>query len=213
VGLQAILDAIHASGEHQVREVATHAGVQVQETLKEAQIEAERLHEEHRAAAAAPAAGERARIHHRARLEALQIVGTAREELVAAALCRTRERLGSMRMHPDYPAALQRLTEEALSEFNCSPQEISNTRLAVDPRDRELLGSILTHMGLDLQVSYELDCWGGIVATSEDGRVVVINTLEARLEKSSSYLRHYLAALFEDAAKDHRRRDPVEDVQ
>lgn len=212
MGLQAILDAIHASGEHQVHEIATHAGVQVQDTLQEAQVKAERIREEHRAAAAAPAAGERPRILHRARLEALQIVGTAREELVAAALCQTRERLGSMRMHPDYPAVLHRLTKEALSEFNYSPQETANTRLAINPRDRELLDGILTHMGLDLQVSYELDCWGGLVATSEDGRVVVINTLEARMERSGSYLRHYLAALFEDAAKDHRRRDPVEDV-
>jgi len=43
-----------------------------------------------------------------------------------------------------------------------------------------------------------LDCWGGLVAKSEDGRIVVINTLEERLERATPFLRRYLAAFFEN---------------
>jgi vacuolar-type H+-ATPase subunit E/Vma4 len=47
-----------------------------------------------------------------------------------------------------------------------------------------------------------MDCWGGVVAKSEDGCIVIINTLEARLERATPYLRRYLAALFESEGDD-----------
>jgi vacuolar-type H+-ATPase subunit E/Vma4 len=56
----------------------------------------------------------------------------------------------------------------------------------------------LTDLGLTLPINYNLDCWGGLIAQSEDGRVVVINTLETRLERAIPYLRRYLAALYEE---------------
>jgi vacuolar-type H+-ATPase subunit E/Vma4 len=43
-----------------------------------------------------------------------------------------------------------------------------------------------------------LNTWGGLIAASADGRVVVINTLEARLEQALPFLRRHLAAYFEE---------------
>jgi vacuolar-type H+-ATPase subunit E/Vma4 len=60
------------------------------------------------------------------------------------------------------------------------------------------LKNILDDLKLDLPVSYELNCWGGLIAKSGDGRVVVINTFESRLERATAFLRRYLAALFEE---------------
>jgi vacuolar-type H+-ATPase subunit E/Vma4 len=73
----------------------------------------------------------------------------------------------------------------------------NHRRLEADPRDRQLLDTLLSRMGLCLPISYTLNCWGGLIAASEDGRVVVINTVEARLERATPYLRGYLATLFE----------------
>ncbi len=142
--------------------------------------------------------GERARILHHARLEALRIVGDVRETLVDTALDQTRGRLASIRLDTCYPAVLRRLTEEAFNELGVSIEEIGKTRLEADLRDRTLAERILFDLGLDLTVSCELDCWGGLIVRSEDGRVVIVNTLEARLERAAPYLRRYLAALFED---------------
>lgn len=202
MSLQAILDAIYASGADQVREIEAHTQARVEEVLAAAESEAWRLREESRAAAAAPATAARARILYPARLEALQIVGKIREELVDTVLGQTEERLAGMRTEDLYAPMLRQLTEEALTELNGSPHETENTRLEADPRDRELLEGILQDLGLELQLSYELGCWGGLTARSEDGRVVVVNTLETRLERGTPHLRRCLAALFEEAAKD-----------
>jgi vacuolar-type H+-ATPase subunit E/Vma4 len=91
---------------------------------------------------------------------------------------------------------LHTLTKEALTEL--ASGGAGKAQLLADLRDRELLQNILDDLRLDLPVSYELNCWGGLIAKSEDGRVVVINTFESRLERATAFLRSHLAVLFEE---------------
>jgi vacuolar-type H+-ATPase subunit E/Vma4 len=208
VSLQAILDAICASGEAQVREIEARTQAQVKQLLAEAQVEARRLREESHAKAVGGAAAARARTMHRARFEAQQIIGNARQALVDAALSQTSESLAGVRMAPAYRAILRESTEEALAELGGSPHKSGKLWLQVDSRDREWLEAILQDMQLELPVKAELECWGGLIAHSEDGRVIVVNTLEARLERATPYLRHFLATLFGDGqstAEDQER--------
>lgn len=210
MSLLAILDAICASGQVQVREIEERAYRQIHEMRANARLDAERIAEETRSAAVAPAIRERARIFQRARLEALQITGNGREALVDAALDQTRGHLEGLRTDAAYPAVLRRLTQEALDELADSLEKLGKARLEADPCDREQMESILSGLGLNLEVSYCLNCWGGLIAKSQDGRVVVINTLEARLERAAPYLRRYLAALFES---DHPERETSQVVE
>lgn len=193
MGLQAILAEVHASGNLQVQEIEENTQSQVNGILAQAQMEARQIEGDSCEAAIAPAIAERARILHRARLEALHIVGDVREDLVNTAITRTREHLASTRADPSYPEVLRRLTTEALSGLTANGQ----AELLADPRDQALLSQILQDLDLALPVSYELNCWGGLIARSQDGRVVVINTLESRLEHVTGFLRSYLAELFE----------------
>lgn len=197
MSLLAILDAIRASGQEQVQELEESALRQIREMRAGARVEADRVAEEARAATVAPAIRERARILHRARLEALQIIGNKREALVDAALDQTRGHLEGLRSDAAYPAVLQRLTEEALGELERSLEELDSAQVEADPHDRVLMERILAGTGSKLEVSYSLTCWGGLIAKSRDGRVVVINTLEARLERATPFLRRHLAGLFE----------------
>lgn len=201
MSLQAILEKIHAAGEAQIKDIERENQAQVGEVLARARMEAHQIEEDARAASSAPAARERARIIHHARLEALRMVGNVREELVDAALTQTRERLATIRANPSYVDVLRQLTREALTELTAPGRE-ENAVLVADPRDRTLLEDILAD--LDLHVSYDLTCWGGLIAKSKDGRVVAINTLEARLERAIPFLRGYLAALFEEERSDAR---------
>ena len=113
------------------------------------------------------------------------------------ALKQARERLACVCAEAAYADVLRRLAQETLAELGISPEDGGSACLEIDPRDRALMESILVEMKLHLPVRDNLDCWGGLVARSEDGRVEVINTLEARLERATPYLRRYLAALFE----------------
>lgn len=193
MGLQAILEEIRAAGDAQIQEIDGRSLSQISEILTQARMEAQQIEQAASANASIPAVAERARILHRARLESLRVVGDVREDLVDTALTRARERLAAIRMDPHYPEVLRTLVKEALTEL----VDGGHAQLLVAPRDEVLLTHILSDMNLDLPVSYELNCWGGLIAQSEDGRVVVINTFEARLERALTFLRHHLAALFE----------------
>lgn len=198
MSLSAILESIRATGETQVRAIEMQAYEQSRVLLANARLEAQPIEDQARSLAISPAFKERARILHRARLEALRIVGDAREALVDAALDQLRGRLAGLRSDASYPSVMRRITHEALAELEDSIHDLTHVQLAADPHDHELVENILHDMGLEIPVRYELDCIGGLIAESEDREIVVINTLEARLERAIPSLRRYLAALFED---------------
>ncbi|HEU0295426.1 MAG TPA: V-type ATP synthase subunit E family protein [Anaerolineales bacterium] len=197
MSLQTILETIRTAGEAQVGEIERNAGSEGKAILAQARMEGQQIEEHASADASMPAIPERARILHRARLDALYSVGSIREGLVDTALAHTRERLASLRSDSTYPAILRRLLEESLVQLESTNEE-GRPQLLADPRDEELLEMILDELQLNMAVTYELNCWGGLVARSADGRVVVINTFESRLEHATAFLRHSLAVLFEE---------------
>lgn len=199
MSLQAILDAIHASGDSQVRDIETQAQAHADAILAEAHLKAERIWQDAHDRVVSQATRDSVRIIQQARIEALQIVGTVRETLVDDALEVTRSHLAGLRADPLYPDVLRLLIEEALQELSTSLTDSERPQLAADPRDRVLNERILRQMACDVTVSYDLDCHGGIIARSADGRVVVYNTLEGRLERALQYLRRYFAGQFEAA--------------
>jgi vacuolar-type H+-ATPase subunit E/Vma4 len=203
MSLHAILEIIRSSGDSKVLEIEKLAFSQASEISNTAYLDAERIQSQACASALEPASKERARIVHRAKLEALMLTGNARKELVDASLEQTHGRLEGMRADPIYARVLRQLLQESLNELNGFEGEMnagqaSAAYLECDPRDQALIESLLQEMGLDLPVYYTLECWGGLIARSSDGRVAAINTLEARLEKITPHLRRYLAGLFEE---------------
>mgnify|MGYP001136960657 CR=1 FL=1 len=207
MSLHAILQKIRNSGEVKVSEIEARAYAQARQIMTNARLEAESIRERACAETVEPAIRERARLVQRARLEALQIVGEARETLVDAALEQCRGRLSGVRAESTYPQVFRQLIQETLNELEHSQIEQQTVRTAcleADPRDQKVLEKLLDEMDLHLRVSYDLECWGGLIARSEDGRVAVINTIEIRLERATTYLRRYLAALFENEQLEFR---------
>jgi vacuolar-type H+-ATPase subunit E/Vma4 len=205
MSLHAILEKIRAAGESRVYEIETRAYAQQREILSNARLESEALRKQACTEAMMPATRERARILHLARLEALRTTGSLRESLIDSAYERIHGYLAGIRFDVTYPEVLRRLLIEALDELKSTlsimgkQASANQCCLEADPRDKETLENLLSMMDLSLPISYTLNCWGGVIAKSEDGRVVVINTLEARLERATPFLRRFLAALFESS--------------
>lgn len=199
MSLEAILAEIEASGEAEVVSLRAEAEARARQVLAGAEREASARREAARRTALLPVPGERARLLHHAKLEALRAVGEVRDRLVETALAETRRRLASLRADPDYPLILRRLTEEAIRVFGDEALGTGDSPswLEAAPRDEALLRRILYALGLDVAVKPSLDGWGGLVARSGDGRIVATNTLEARLERATPFLRRDLAAFFE----------------
>jgi len=206
MSLQAVLDAIRESGAAQIPAIEADAQAQAHEILDAAQTEAIHLREDARLAACAPASRDGIRTAQQAQYQALQIVGGAREALINVAIQRTQERLAALRSDPAYLAILCRLVNEALTDLQQALPDDSPIRLEADPRDRMRLAPVVQAFGLD--VRYTLNSWGGVIASSDDGRITVFNTLESRLERAMLYLRRCLAAQFNMAEQAAVSADP-----
>jgi len=212
MSLEAILAAIEASGEAEVVSLRAEAEARARQTLARAEREASARRESARRTALLPVPGERARLLHHAKLEALRAIGEVRDRLVETALAETRQRLAGLRADPDYPLSLRRLTEEAIRVLGDEAvgTGASPSWLETDPRDEALLRRILHDLGQEAAVKPSLDGWGGLVARSGDGRIVAINTLEARLERATPFLRRDLAAFFEKGTESSKEFQPSE---
>lgn len=197
MSLEAVLAAIRDSGEDQVREIETAAQAEVQDTTAQNKAESQRLRQEAREIASALGAAERARILSQARLEAQSVINDVREELIDDALNEALKSLARLRKDPLYKDMSRHLIEETLAQIEGSLQENEKPQLEADPRDKAQFKRILSSLKLKISVNYNLDCLGGLIARSEDGRVVVINTVDARLARATPYLRRRLGMLFD----------------
>ena len=197
MSLNAILEAIRASGQAEVAGIEAQAQAQAETILAQAQAEAERLQQGARATGMSQAKREEDRVLLEVRSQVLKIVGEARQALVEQTLARTRQQLADLRATSTYPAVLRHLTVEALDELYPCLEGGERVCLRADQRDQELLGPFLAEHFPDMLVNYDLDCWGGIIAQSEDGRIVAINTLQARFERGRPHLQRHMAILFE----------------
>lgn len=201
MSLEAILASIESSGEAELDQLRTEAESRAQQILQAAERKAAIAREEARRAALWPAAAERARRLHQAKLEALRTVGAIRQQLGETLLLETRQQLAELRTNQDYSLILRRLIAEALEALGEAELHDGRVILEIDPRDEPQICSILNDLGVNLQVVAALHGWGGVIVTSGDGRVVVNNTLESRLERATPFLRRALLTFIEEETK------------
>jgi vacuolar-type H+-ATPase subunit E/Vma4 len=102
--------------------------------------------------------------------------------------------LADVRGSEGYPRYYQLLVAEALGELSDS-----DTVLHVDPLDVELCQIVAGELGMRCEIATDLPCAGGLNASARDGRVVVFDTVESRLEKAKDRMKlEVFATLFGD---------------
>jgi vacuolar-type H+-ATPase subunit E/Vma4 len=202
--IQALLTAIEAAGAARLAELEAAASAEAEAILAQAQAEADIRQQAAYAAALQPVAASRARQLHAARLAALRLNQAAQAERQTRLLEAVRAGLETARDRPDYRTALKNLIAEALkllgTPAGASQPPEQRPFLAIDPRDEMLVAAILADTTLPVTVVTTLNCQGGVVARSADGRIMVDNTLAARLAR----LEPYLTALLPEPAADDR---------
>jgi vacuolar-type H+-ATPase subunit E/Vma4 len=150
------------------------------------------------AAIQAPLQAERARILNQAKLGALQVVMGTRETLIASALDAAARCLAALSPTETYAKLLRQLTQEVVDTLGAH----SRLGLRVQNCDVELMSRIVREMGLSATVEGGLESeaspWGnlgGLVATTPDGRISLVNTLDARLGRVASLYRSQIAEI------------------
>ncbi len=127
---------------------------------------------------------ERNRNLYTANTEARKQIGSLKHELYNEAFALARERLASVRESGNYESIFRSMTEEAVRSLG-----EGEVVLHVDKRDIDLCRKVAGGLGIRCDIRANNDCTGGLIATSKDGKVVVYNTIESRLETARRRLR------------------------
>jgi len=199
VPLEHILQAIEAEAQAEIDRITAEAEAQVRQILAKAEAEAVAIRRRHLDAVTPLIHTERARLLNDARLAALREVMQVREALIAEAFALARERLAEVRCQPEYLRILRRLAEEAIAELGQAgggePQASAQVILRIDPRDAALIEAILSNLPVPATAEPVLDCLGGLEVCTADGRIIVSNTFETRLDQARRRLRREIADL------------------
>ena len=198
MSLEAILEGIQASGEEEIKAIQLESQVRAQELLEQTRATANQIGNKNLNEGLLKTKFAQTRILQRARMEALDITEAAFQDLLEEVLSKAREQLSFIRSDARYPAILSYLTHEAVDELKPSLQEGETIHLLADPRDQDLLEELLKDYPINIQADYQLDCWGGVIISSEDEKVRIINTLKARLKRATATLQQRIIVLFKE---------------
>lgn len=194
---QALLDAIETAGKEQLAQLEQETSERVEEILTKAKETAESRRDKAYQEAVRPISTKRAQRLHEARMAALKISAAARDQTAEMLLDQVEARLQSLRDQPAYQELFRRLVEEAVATLGrneiADPATSGLPRLIVDGRDEPLAQKTLQALSLEMEIAPDLESWGGVVLQSGDGRIVVNNTLENRLEQLKPHLGTFIS--------------------
>ena len=191
MALEDILRAMEEQAGTEVVRIKTQAENEASAIAAKAEEEAREIKARHLAGSdlLGRLQNERARLLNEAKRVALHRLMATRESLLGEAFGAAEAQLTRLREKPEYPEYLARLTQEVVGELG------RELRILVDARDAGLMRRITAQLGVEAEISTGLNSRGGLEATTPDGRIGVVNTVEARLKRAEGYLRREIASL------------------
>ncbi|MFH1736612.1 MAG: V-type ATP synthase subunit E [Actinomycetota bacterium] len=187
MALDDMLRAIEEEGEARCKEILDNAEAEAAEILKNAKEEAKRVREEYVTRAEATMYGEKTRILSDAKLYVKKQVIQAKEKHIEDAFDNVASEFEAMRKRPEYASYFRRLLDETAANAE------GNLVISVDRRDEKVARDAVAAAGLDCELRTDISTLGGLKAITADGRIVLTNTIDSRLERAKQFLKPEVA--------------------
>jgi V/A-type H+-transporting ATPase subunit E len=102
-----------------------------------------------------------------------------KRDLFSRAFLTAREKLKDVRNSSDYPALFQRLLLETVREAGDGEYV-----LHIHSRDQKICETIVSDNHIPAKIQTDLESAGGLCLSSNDGKIMIYNTIESRLERA-----------------------------
>ena len=202
MNLEQILKQIKADTAREVEEILADGTRQVEVLLQKARDEVEGSRQRILKDAQYRRQRESSIIMRQGIMETLRFQAEARRKLIDAAMLEASGKMDKLYALEGYPEILNRFAQEALSDLAPSLLPGQAAILRFDPKDKDVpLRASSTLDGHECRIAYDLKTKGGCIAQSEDGKVVVFNTIEARMKNGLPQLRQQMWQLIEQHLK------------
>ncbi len=184
MALEDILRALEDKARTTVESIKSEAEKEKKRIMAEAQNEAARIRRQRLKKIEDALRSEATAMIYSATLKAKKEVNQAREEVVENVFRIAQEKISRLSEEDSYSDIFKALLDECVELID------GEIVFQVRPEDRSLLERLLAEKGIQYSISdVPLESSGGLNAMSADGRIIVYNTFEKRLERAKKRLR------------------------
>ena len=183
LGTGGLLEALAKEAQEEQQTLLAQARAEAQEIIEKAHREAREFKEDRRAAAESEMASERLRVLGGANLKAADLLLRTKEALLAEAFEDALVELGKRMEGRDGDRLLLKLIEEALPDLG------EAFALEVSLEDLGVVQAFVKERNLQAEVRANAGIRHGAKLVSGDGRLVILNTFDARMERAGTRLR------------------------
>lgn len=183
MALEDMLKTLESEGKKEQQTIIADAKERAAAILSKAKDEAKQIKQDEIDKALFNLAGEKAKMVNEARLHVKKEVVLAKEEGVTEIYSQVSEKLSKLRKSSKYPEILEKMIIDAIKHLE------GEMKVQVNDEDVDLAKKILSKNSISADVSGGLETFGGLVVTTDEGKIVIHNNLESRMEKAKQYIK------------------------
>jgi vacuolar-type H+-ATPase subunit E/Vma4 len=189
-----LIASMGVSAEKRITEITQKAHQEAEEIKRSAEAKAEAIKASHCENAQKSAEMERNKLIYNVKAENKMRIIKEKDAVIQRAFLDAKKSLDSFRADASYKENFKKMLQEAVSEL-----EGEKVNLHIDPRDETLCRQVLGEVGTNSEIVGDLTSAGGLAVSTQDGKVVVSNTIESRLNNAKELLkREIFSTLFGD---------------
>jgi vacuolar-type H+-ATPase subunit E/Vma4 len=189
-----LIQSVDECAEDKVRTIRERATRRAAEIHDEAAVKEKRIKQKHEEAARTAVETERGRSVAQVKKETRMQLIHAKDEVYQKAFTGAKEKLSHLRTEAHYASDFKKMLQEAVSEL-----EGESLILRIDKRDEALCKKLVSELNLNCGIVTDIITDGGLEVSTKDGRFVIKNTIESRLERSKVLIKpEIFATLYGD---------------
>ncbi|GAB4284187.1 MAG: hypothetical protein Kow0067_05830 [Coriobacteriia bacterium] len=189
MAIEDIFKALEEQAEAECDQIRRAAEAQAKAIKAEAKQEAERIKEQRLKAVNEVVETKTGKTLNAARLDVKKALAAVRESTVEAVFEDAQKKLAALRSSKEYEDVFTRLVQEAVKNVD------GECVLLVDPADKAVAEKVVGTLGMSCEVDPSIETIGGVVVSSDGGRVNRRNTFESRLEKAKGIAQAKIAEI------------------
>jgi len=191
---QNLIASMEVSAEKGFTETVQKANHEAEAIKRSAEATAETIKASHLESAQKSVDAERNKLIYNVKAENKMRIIKEKDAVIQQAFLDAEKSLDNFRDSTRYKEDFKKMLQEAIRELG--EEKVS---LRIDPRDETLCRQVLEEVGRNSEIIKDLTTAGGLAVSTNDGKVVVSNTIESRLGNVKEFLkREIFSTLFSE---------------
>jgi len=174
-----LIQSVDECAEDKIRTIRERAARKAAEIHDEAAGKEKRIKQKREEAARTAVETERGRLVAQVKKETRMQLIHAKDEVYQKAFAGAKEQLSRLRTEVHYAGDFTKMLQEAASAL-----EGERLVLSIDKRDEALCKKLVPELNLNCGIVTDITTAGGLDVSTKDGRFVIKNTIESRLERA-----------------------------